>query len=221
MAERLLTTEQVRAFYDRFGRKQDWQGFYEGPALRALIAHACFEQAEAVFELGCGTGAFAAQLLGGILPSSASYVGVDLSPTMVALARKRLTAFADRARVQLSDGQLHFDVPAGAFDRFVANYVLDLLAPQDIVAVLAEARRLLHPDGRLCLLSLTHGCTFLSRAVAGLWSRIHRRSPARVGGCRPLQLLDFIDTDEWRVDYQQVHVALGIPSQVVVATRSG
>ncbi|MEJ2645099.1 MAG: class I SAM-dependent methyltransferase [Gammaproteobacteria bacterium] len=221
MAAGFLTTDQVRAFYDRFGRKQDWQWFYEGPALRDLIAHGDFERTQSVFELGCGTGAFAARLLEDVLSPVASYVGVDLSGTMVDLARARVARFADRARVQLSDGDLHFPWPDGSFDRFVANYVLDLLAPPDITAALAEAHRLLRPDGRLCLLSLTHGCTVPSRAVVGLWNRIHRRDPARVGGCRPVQLLEFIDADHWQVDYQRVHVAWGVPSQVVVATRLG
>ena len=219
MPERFLTTDRVRAFYDRFGRKQDWQWFYEGPALRDLIARGGFEHAGAVFELGCGTGSFAERLFAQVLSPAASYVGVDLSSTMADLARARLARFADRASIQLTDGSLHFPWPDGSFDRFVANYVLDLLAPSDINAALAEAHRLLRPGGRVCLLSLTHGCTVPSRVLVGLWTRIHRRNPARVGGCRPVQLLEFIDTGHWRVDYQHVHVAWGVPSQVVIASR--
>ncbi len=31
--ERYLTAEQVRKFYNRMGRRQDWQRFYEGRAI--------------------------------------------------------------------------------------------------------------------------------------------------------------------------------------------
>jgi hypothetical protein len=40
-----LTREQARSFYNRFGRKQDWQRLYEGPAIRDLLAHGAFENA--------------------------------------------------------------------------------------------------------------------------------------------------------------------------------
>ena len=59
---RVLTHEQAQAFYNRMGAKQDWQAFYEAKATRDLIAHASFETAQAVFEFGCGTGAFAEML---------------------------------------------------------------------------------------------------------------------------------------------------------------
>ena len=59
----VLTRSQAQTFYDRFGRKQDAQAFYEDGALDDLIDHAAFEQVEKVFELGCGTGRFASRLL--------------------------------------------------------------------------------------------------------------------------------------------------------------
>ncbi len=89
-----LTPEQARRVYDRIARAQDWQRFYEDAATAELVAHAGFDNAHAVVELGCGTGRFAAALLAGRLPPDASYVGVDLSPRMVALASERLAPLA-------------------------------------------------------------------------------------------------------------------------------
>jgi hypothetical protein len=71
MAE--FTVDQARAFYDRFGRKQDWQSFYEDAATKRLIAHAEFGQAHRVFEFGCGTGRFAQHLLSEVIPAQCSY----------------------------------------------------------------------------------------------------------------------------------------------------
>ena len=84
--ERVLRPSAAQAYYDRFGRKQDSQGFYEDPALDDLIAHASLRDAQSVFEFGCGTGKLAARLLAQRLSSAASYRGCDISPVMVGRA---------------------------------------------------------------------------------------------------------------------------------------
>lgn len=217
MGRRYLTVDETRAYYDRFGIKQDWQRFYEGTALRELLRYGGFEHARAVFELGCGTGAFARELLGERLPRHARYLGVDVSATMIGIATPRLARFGTRARVRLSDGGLRFDEPDGSFDRFVANYVLDLLDPAQITQTLAEAGRLLTADGRLCAVSLSCGVGWLSRGLSRLWDRVHRRRPQLVGGCRPLRLLDCMAPDRWRVLHHHIVTAFGIPSEVLIA----
>jgi ubiquinone/menaquinone biosynthesis C-methylase UbiE len=218
-SSRTLSRDRVRAFYDRFGKTQDLQSFYEHPATDALIAHGGFEEASSVFELGCGTGAFAEGLLANHLPATAAYTGVDISPKMVSLARQRLEGYSARAQVILSDGSLRFDYPAGKFDRFIANYVADLLPSGDIMEVVQEAHRLLSADGKLCLVSLTHGNTTISRAVSSLWSRLCALSPALVGGCRPITLERYIDPAEWQVSHLSQLSAFGISSQALVATK--
>ncbi len=78
----MLTHEEAKKFYDRFGSKQDWQRFYESRAVDDLIAHLKLNQAQSVFEFGCGTGRLAEILLDHFLPVKASYTGVDISTTI-------------------------------------------------------------------------------------------------------------------------------------------
>jgi len=219
MSERFLSKQEIRAFYDRFGSKQDWQRFYEGAAIRALLKHGRIGVATSVFELGCGTGAFALDLLHNHLRENASYVGVDISSTMVALARQKLIRYAERANVVHTDGSLRFDFPDAAFDRFIANYVLDLLSPDDIVMVLSEAHRLLKTDGLICLVSLTAGRTAISRLVTRLWRCVHNRNPGLVGGCRPLELTEFFGEDRWNVTFHEIVNSMGIASEIVIAAK--
>ena len=214
-----MAREDIRAFYDRFGTRQDRQGFYEDAATRDLVAHAGFEEARAVFEFGCGTARFAEGLLAHRLPEGAVYTGCDLSSTMIDLARGRLKPFGDRAHVEFTDGSVRLDKSDAAFDRFVSNYVLDLLPEEDITLLLQEAHRTLRPDGRLCLVSLTHGITRLSRFVSQLWARVHSWRPSLVGGCRPIELQDLILEREWKVEYRNVVVACGVPSEILVARK--
>lgn len=213
----LLKTSEAQAFYDQFGKKQDTQSFYEDPALTDLIAHARFDDAEMVFEFGCGTGRFAARLLSEQLPASATYLGIDVSSTMVDLTRERLQGFSSRARVVKSDGSLRFAVANDSVDRVVATYVLDLLPQSDIEDFFHEAYRALNAGGKLCLVSLTQGTTFLSRAVSSAWALVHRVRASLVGGCRPIRVSRYVDPSYWILEHKNVVVAFGVPSEVVVA----
>jgi ubiquinone/menaquinone biosynthesis C-methylase UbiE len=219
--EMVLTPSQARAFYDRFGRKQDVQAFYEDAALDDLIAMATFGQAESIFEFGCGTGRLASRLLAKHLPRSASYFGIDISKTMIDIADQRLSAYAERARVALSDGSLSFPLPDQSVDRVVSTYVLDLLSENDIRHVISEASRVLTPNGKLCLVSLTRGRALVSRVVSGLWSVLFRFYAPMVGGCRPIQIEPFIRQQRWAVEHHRVITRFGVPSEILIASPEG
>jgi ubiquinone/menaquinone biosynthesis C-methylase UbiE len=214
----VFTRSQAQAFYDRFGRKQDAQAFYEDAALDDLIAHAAFDRAEKVFELGCGTGRFALRLLTGYLSASASYTGMDLSQTMIDISQQRLSAYAERARLVRSDGSMRFPLPGRSVDRVVSTYVLDLLSESDIREAIAEARAVLLPAGKLCLVSLTTGVTPASRIVSGLWSAAFKLHAPLVGGCRPVRLDSFFDRDSWAIEHHIVVIRFGVPSEVLIAS---
>jgi len=213
----VLTPTEARAFYDRFGKKQDAQSFYEDRALDDLVAHSCLAEAAKVFEFGCGTGRFAARLLAEDLPVSATYAGCDLSETMVDLATERLAQYAGRARVFQSDGMVHLPLPDKSVDRVISTYVLDLLSETDIREFLREAHRALAVGGKLCLVSLTKGATLLSRMVSSIWTSVFRLRASLVGGCRPIRLEKTLNSSCWELEYGKVIVVFGVASEVLVA----
>ena len=214
----MLSRDEAKAFYDRFGAKQDSQGFYEDRALEDLIEHANFDETEAVYEFGCGTGCFAESMLEHHLPLTASFLGVDISESMVALAQERIERFENRAEIVLSDGSMGINAPEGSIDRVVSTYVLDLLPDEDIRKFLGESLRVLTEDGRLCVAGLTRGTTLISRLVSLLWSMVHWFRPSLVGGCRPTRLVDYLDDSDWEIMHRRVVICYGIPSEVIVAT---
>ena len=216
--EPTLSHAAAQALYDRIGHWQDTQRFYEDVATADLIAHADLSHARAVFEFGAGTGRFAQRLLRDHLPPTARYRGIDISAAMVGLARQRLTPWRDRAEVDQSDGSPRIQIATRSFDRFLSTYVLDLLSTEDIASVVEEAHRLLSRDGRLCLVSATHGRTPLERLVMGLAKRLHSASPMLVGGCRAIDLRFFVRPDHWRVVHHRVVSKWGIASEVLVAS---
>ncbi len=215
--ERVLSAEETRRFYDRFGAKQDRQ-FYEAAPIEHMLAHGDFGHAASVFELGCGTGRLAERLLRERLHPHARYLGVDLSPTMVGLATRRLAPWRERAAVQLSEGSPSSPLPAGGCDRFVVTYVLDLLSDTVIREVLREARRVLDARGLLCAVSLTEGTSPGSRLLAATWRRIYKWRPALLGGCRPIRLAEVLDDSQWRTEHRSVVCSWGLCSEVAICS---
>jgi SAM-dependent methyltransferase len=75
----------------------------------------------------CGTGRFASRPLVTHLSPSVSYLGIDLSKTMIAIAAQRVLPCKEQAKVTQSDGFMHFPLPDHSVDRVVFTCVLDLL----------------------------------------------------------------------------------------------
>jgi ubiquinone/menaquinone biosynthesis C-methylase UbiE len=212
-----LTSGQARRFYDWFGRAQDLQAFYEDRAAGDLLAHGRFDDARTVLEAGCGTGRLAVRLLDGTLPADARYLGADISSTMTALVKARLQAFGGRAQVIRADVTRPLPVASGTFDRVVAVYLLDLLAPGDATALLAEAWRVLRLGGLLCTASLTLGATPATRLASGAWAAAWSRAPWLTGGCRPVTVAPLLDG--WHIEHRAQISAWALTSEVVIASR--
>ena len=215
----MLSYQQAKAFYDRMGAGQDSQAFYEDAATEILIQQVELESASGVFEFGCGTGRFAEKLLDTKLPASASYVGVDISPTMIGLAESRLNRFGPRAQVRLSDGSIQLADIDTTCDRIVSNYVLDLLSAEDARRFAAQAAQLLSGGGLLGLVSLTHGFTPASRLLERAWTAVYHFHPMLVGGCRPISLTGVVSGPEWTIRFHERISRYGVPSEILVAAR--
>jgi ArsR family transcriptional regulator len=97
----------------------------------------------ALLDIGTGTGRMI-ELLG---PSATSALGIDRSPEMLRLARGRIEG-AGLAHGSVRSGDMYALPPAdGSFDTVILHQVLHFA--DDPGAVIAEAARVLAPDGRL------------------------------------------------------------------------
>lgn len=152
------------------------------------------------------------------MPEDSTYVGFDVSGTMVARARSRLAGFGRRVRVVQTDGYPAIPLASASADRFLATYVLDLLSNEDARMVVSEAQRVLANDGKLCLASLTAGRTTLARAVQSAWEFAYRIRPQIVGGCRPVQLTCLVDSG-WQIAHREVVCRAGLCTEALNAER--
>lgn len=133
--------------YDTWARVYDlFWARYVNKTIPVLQRTADVQAGEWVLDLACGTGEFEQRVLAD--QPQAQLVGVDLAPAMVERARAKLDGRTN-ARVERADVHaLSFD--DGSFDVAVcANTFHYFTHPEE---VLAEARRVLRPGGRLVIL---------------------------------------------------------------------
>ena len=126
------------------------------------------------------------------------------------------SASAGRAQVFLTDGSGPLPGGDGTFDRFVSTYVFDLLSPDDSGVMLDETRRLLGPDGLLCVVSLAPGATRATRLVSSAWTALWSRLPVVVGGCRPIDPRQLLLG--WHIEHRGLVSVWGLTSEVVIAS---
>lgn len=138
---------EVQHSYDRLARQYEERIFdelREKPLDRALLT--CFAEMVrdrgVVADVGCGPGHVARHLHDLGLP----VIGIDLSPEMVAIARRRTP------EVTFSEGDMvALDLPDAVWAGIVAFYSIIHLQPADVPRALREFHRLLRPNGLLLL----------------------------------------------------------------------
>jgi arsenite methyltransferase len=112
---------------------------------RALVRTAlAAAPGDRVLDVGCGPGFYCAELLTEVGPTG-SVVGVDSSPSMLALAARRCEG-AENVELHEADAT-SLPVPDSSVNRALSVQVLEYTA--DPAAVLAELYRALTPGGRI------------------------------------------------------------------------
>ena len=114
---------------------------------RSLVYEALGAQpGERVLDVGCGPGFYSRELLDQVGPEG-SVTGVDQSPQMLAVARRRCEGFGN-VSFEVG-GATALPVESGGFDRALSVQVLEYVA--DVPRALAEMHRALRPGGRVVI----------------------------------------------------------------------
>ena len=102
-------------------------------------------------------------------PKSARVVGIDLSPAMLARARRRRDRLGLEVELEEMD-VLHTTYPGHAFDAVAASFLFCVLAPEQQAPALRELARICKPGGRIRILEYAYSQDPFRRSVMRLWA---------------------------------------------------
>ena len=138
-------TERVRNHYEETASKYDKKvGFSEKLLFRDGRSWVCSQAQGEVLEIAVGTG-----LNFRHYPDDVTLIGIELSPAMLEIARRRAQELGRDVDLRVGDAQ-ELDFPDECFDTVVST--LSLCTIPDERKAVGEARRVLRPGGRLLLL---------------------------------------------------------------------
>ncbi len=143
-------------------------------------------------------------------------VGLDLSTKMAArtLGRAR-SSFPDAwAQCQAVDAR-HLPFRDESFDAVVCCYLLELLAPEDILIVLREFRRVLRSRGRLTLVCIGESGAMFNRIYRQMGSLV----PAFWGRQVERRVPEMLERNDFRIIADRTVRQTLYPSRVLAATR--
>jgi len=138
-------TERLKRHWEKEARTYDWSmGFFEKVLFGDGREWVCSQAHGEVLEVAVGTGRNFA-----FYPEGVRLTGIDLSPAMLEIARKKADELGLDADLREGDAQ-ELPFPDASFDAVVCT--LSLCSIPDDHRAVAEMKRVLRPRGRLLLL---------------------------------------------------------------------
>ena len=121
---------------------------------RAFRTSADIAAGSRVVDVGCGT-AELSLIMADMLGPKSEIVGIDISPKMLDVGRRKVAASPAAGRVELLEGDaLALPFPENSFDAAASAWVMRNVA--DLDRALREMARVVRPGGRVAIMELSH-----------------------------------------------------------------
>ncbi len=211
------TKEEAKRLYDRISRIYDlFTWAFEQKYANMALSHLSIKEDETALEIGFGTGHCLKSIAKSVGQRGRAY-GIDISTGMFEATKRRLEKAGLMDRVELYRGDaaaLPYD--DNIFDAVFMSFTLELFDTPEIPKVLNEIKRVLKPNGRLGVASMSrdNGQTAMLR----LYEWVHRRWPKYVD-CRPIYLKVSLRNAGYKIRKKEKVKLLGLPSEIVVAIK--
>lgn len=199
----------IAPIYDLFGV------LVESKARQRAIELSEIQNGEKVLEVAFGTGLNFVEIL---KRNPDGWVdGIDISMKMVEKARKRILKTGQQNYTLYLGDCRYLPFEDGTFDILMNQYLLDILPVEDFIPILLEFKRVIKEGGRIILVNMTKGETWVNQIYEG----IYKLKPPLLAGCRGVMALPFLQEIGFKEIKREFVSSFGFPSEVIRAVKRG
>lgn len=212
------TPENVQKSYGAISKFYTFlEGKFEQRLREKGLKYLAAKEGEIVLEIGTGTG-FALREIARSVGASGKAHGLDLTPEMLHLTEKGLRRAGLLNRVELDEGDARtMRYGDDIFDAVYMSATLELFDTPDIDKVLGEVKRVLKPQGRLVVASMSKEGREDFWFVR-LYEWLHQKLP-KYATCRPIYLEQVVKDASFDIVKSEEYLAMKlVPMKLVLAT---
>lgn len=204
-------TRHSKAWYNALSRYYDvFIDPFQGRLRRRGIDYLSASPDDYVLDVGCGTGRGVARLQTAV-EFDGQVVGIDVAEQMCQLTQNRLDDGGPSTVVCGDALALPFD--PNSFDVVLVSFTLELFEDDHRTTMLKEIRRVLKPQGRICVISPSKAA---STIVSPVYTRLNETFPTLVDS-RPLDVSTVLTEAGFEIVRTQIERVLVVPVELVVA----
>ena len=210
MLNRTFSTQQTQKSFSKVAWFYDyWGKLTESKAITKAISMSGISDNNKILDVGVGTG----QLLERIIKENSNgfNFGIDVSPTMIANAKKKFNSLQVKHLLSIGDA---FNLPYKnqIFDFIFSSYVMDLLPEQKFKKVLGEFKRVLRKNGTGVLITMSMGKKWYNK----IWYLSAKYFPSLLTNCRPVNLSGYLVSSGFNVVRREVISQNTFPSEIIL-----
>jgi demethylmenaquinone methyltransferase/2-methoxy-6-polyprenyl-1,4-benzoquinol methylase len=206
--------QEAGVFYTRLAPWYDLLASSEKKFIQKGLEMLSPKPSDWILEIGFGTG-YAQERIIPCLEDGFS-AAVDLSMGMAIQAQRKLAQsdILDRSGLVLSDS-LPLPFSSHTFDSIFTSFTLELFDTPQIPVLLGECHRVLKPDGRLVVVSLSKDQPL--GIMGRIYEGFHYRFPA-IADCRPIPICRLLAENGFEVFESEKDKIWGIPVMLAAST---
>jgi ubiquinone/menaquinone biosynthesis C-methylase UbiE len=210
--------EEARQFYSRISKFYDClAGRFEHKYAEHALKRLGIQAGDNVLEIGFGTGGILRQIAQLVGEQGKAY-GIDIAQGMLDITKRKLAKAQLLDRVGLYYGDaVKLPLNDSVFDAAFMSFTLELFDTPEIPKVLAEIWRVLKPNGRLGIVSLSK--SYGSSTLLKLYEWVHNKWPRYVD-CRPIYVEESLRNVGYDIAIKERASLVGLPLEIVVGTKA-
>jgi demethylmenaquinone methyltransferase/2-methoxy-6-polyprenyl-1,4-benzoquinol methylase len=204
-----------------YNKLSKWYDILAGPSEKKFrdiglgMLHA--KTGETILEIGAGTG-YSTNIIADAVGENGKVFGIDISPGMINVTKKRLEKAGLLNRVELICGDaVKLPFNSSFFDAVFTSFTLELFDTPEIPLVLSESNRVLKENGRLIIVSMSKKGN--AGVMMKLYEWLHEKIPKYVD-CRPIYLQEMIESIPFEIIEVIEKKMWGLPIEIVSSKKN-